>query len=443
MKANALEYISHEKNILILVIAVCATILFNIFPLEYTFPFLIIFVGLLLGAVIILIDSPREFNTIFFLFIAGFSIRILLSVFLYSAMSIIGKDEGFFIGDGCNYSLNGWVISRLWEVGVHVSKADFVSRFGSASGTVSNYDFLNAFIYSISGYSPVSLFFVNCLAGSIPIILIFIISKNIFNKEVALVSSALCAFWPSFILWSSQNLKDPLTNLGIIGFLYFLIKLRHDLKMSTILLLCFSAIVLYYIRMITLVPLGAASLAYFLFCFKLPKIFKLAFIFFLALTALFLLKDVFFPYLRAGLLEEINANRVARAYGRLAYFSGFRFYSWWSVLIYLPLGFFATWFLPFPWQVFSLSQIFAVPEILAWYLFLPFSVRGIYLAIKNRSKDSYLLIATIIIFAIFLTIYEGNIGTLYRHKAIVTMLVFIFIGAGWQSKTCVNSALKF
>lgn len=443
MKIKTLGCINLDKNNMISMAAIFITILFNILSVEHAFPLLIILAGLLLGAAIILIDSPQEFNAIFLIFIAGFAIRILLSMFLYFAASILNKDYGFFIGDGCNYSLNGWKISRLWELGVNITRANFVSSFGSASGTVSNYDFLNAFVYSISGYSPMSLFFINCLAGSIPIIFIFIIAKNIFNREIAIVSSALCAFWPSFILWSSQNLKDPLTNFGIIGFLYFLIKLRHNLRFNTLLFLSFCLLIVYYIRTLMIIPLGIASAVYFLFCFRLPKALKISFIVFMALLTLYLLKDVIVPYLRSGILEEIDSVRTVRSYGNLAYFSEFRFTSWWSILMYMPLGFFAVWFLPFPWQGFSSSQIFAGPEILVWYILFPFFVKGACIAIKNKSKDSYLLLAAIAVFSIFLIIYEGNLGTLYRHKAVIIMLTFIFAGHSLQSRRTVNSLDAF
>ena len=42
--------------------------------------------------------------------------------------------------------------------------------------------------------------------------------------------------------------------------------------------------------------------------------------------------------------------------------------------------------------------------------------------------------AVIIAFTISLGIYEGNLGTLYRHKAIILMLVYIFISAGLLAK---------
>jgi len=141
MKTKALVYSSFTKDTWILIAAALVTILLIISPLEYSFPFLIIFTGLFLGAVIILLNSPEEFNMVFFLFIMGFSIRILTALFLYSTMFILNKDGGFFVGDGYNYSLNGWKISRLWELGVNVTKTNFVSNFGSLSGTIGNYDF--------------------------------------------------------------------------------------------------------------------------------------------------------------------------------------------------------------------------------------------------------------------------------------------------------------
>jgi len=423
-----------SRNICIFIIGLSVAVLCALLPTEYSTPFFIIFSGLLLGAFIISVDSPGEFNKIFFLFIAGFLIRILISVLLYFFLDVSQINSGFFIGDGENYSLNGWRISRLWELGLKVNKSNFVSAFGSFSGTIGNYDFLNAFIYSISGYSPLSLFFINCLAGSLHIIVIFIISNKIFNIKIALLSSAFCAFLPSFILWSSQNLKDPLTNLGILFSLYLFIKLRHDIKISSILFLILTFIGLYYLRMLTVAPLALILLFYFLFLHRSNVWIKFVLIIFMVILSLFLFKHIFSSQFILNSLQEINANRHVRAYGNLAYFPDFRISSLGSLFAYLPLGFLAVWLSPFPWQVFSLSQIFVLPEILVWYIFIPFAMKGIHLAIKDRIKDSYFIIATIFVFSLFLGVYEGNLGTLYRHKAIVIMLVYIFVSAGLLTK---------
>jgi len=419
------------RDIWIFVIGSLVAILYALLPLSYSLPFFIIFFGLLLGAVLILVDSPGQFDKVFFLFIAGFLVRILVALFLYSGLNMLQIKSGFFIGDGQGYSLNGWRISRLWELGIWVNKANFTKGFGSLSGTVGNYDFLNAIVYYFSGYNPIVLFFINCLAGSLSIILIYIICNKIFSNEVALLASAFCAFIPSFILWSSQNLKDPLTNLLILVFLYCLIRLRHDLKVSSIVFLLLSVIGLYYLRTLMLVPLAFIFMIYFLLCFRSRIEIK---IFFIIVLALFLFKYIYSHYSVLGLLEEININRCARAYGSLAYFSDFRISSIGTLLIYIPLGFFAVWFTPFPWQMGSSSQIFVLPEMLAWYAFLPFLVRGIRTSFKNKKLDGYFILITMVVLSIFLGIYEGNLGTLYRHKAVVIMLAYIFISAGLLTK---------
>lgn len=425
---------SLPRNILVFVIGLSAAVLYALLPVEYSMPFFIIFAGLLLGAFIISIDSPEEFNKIFFLFLAGFLIRILVALFLYFTLNILQINDGFFIGDGQSYSLNGWKISRLWDLGIRVNKANFTLQFGSLSGTVGNYDFFNAVVYYFSGYNPVILFFINCLASSLLIVFVYIIANKIFSNEVALLAGAFCAFFPSFILWASQNLKDPLTNLCIVSFLYFLIKLRRELKINFVIFLFLSMLSLYYIRMLALAPLAVISIVYFLLCCRVRIEIKVALLIFMFVLALFLFKHIFSYHSISRLLEDIDTTRRGMAYGNLAYFQNFKISSIAGFLMFIPLGFFAVWFSPFPWQIGSVSQILVFPEMLMWYIFIPFLCRGIYISLKDKKTDSYIILITLFVFSIFLGVYESNLGTLYRHKAVVIMLAYIFISAGLLTK---------
>jgi len=439
MRSRIIPYSFFNEKFWIFIIGFFVTIVFSMLQIEHLFPFLVLSGGILLAAVIISSEAREEFDKIFFLFIIGLLIRVLASYFLYSVMTVAQVDEKnrFFIEDGYNYSLNGWTIAMIWSKGVSVNLLDFVSRFGSASGTISNYDFLNAVVYSAAGYSYFSMFFINCVAGSLAIVFIYLITSKMFSKTAAYFSAALCAFWPSFVLWSSQNLKDPITVLCALCFIYFLMKLKDNIKFSTMIFLPLSLAGLFYIRIALLVPLMIAAIIFFILSFK-GNVFLKFILFFLIASVIFnFFSQAFSSYFKAGILEELSANRSVKAYGNLAYFSDFRFTSWWSLIKFLPLGLFAVWFCPFPWQIFSLNQLFAAPEIVAWYLLMPFAVKGFYLAVKNKLKDSYMPIAVILISSIFLGFYEGNIGTLYRHKAIVTVLAFIFISAGLNSREVV------
>lgn len=422
-------------NFWVFIAGLFAAVLYALLPVEYSLPFFIVFSGLLLGAFIISSDSPRVFDKVFFLFLAGFVIRILIALFLYFTLDMLNANEGFFVGDGKSYSLNGWKIAKLWELGVRVNPDNFIAIASSFNGAVSNYDFLNAIIYYFSaGYNPVILFFINCLASSLSIVLIYLIANKIFSDEIAWLSAAFCAFLPSFILWGTQNLKDPLTNLCVLSFLYFLIKLRSGIKVSSLLFLLLSIVCLYYMRVLFIAPVALIVTVYFLLCSKVKIEIKTVCVICAIALGIFVFKDLFMRYAKMDILEAINTKRQGMAYGNLAYFSNFKISSIGSLLIYMPLGFIAVWFSPFPWQMFSVSQILVAPEVFIWYLFLPFAVKGIHFAIKNKISGSYLILITIFVFSVFLGVYESNLGTLYRHKAVVIMLAYIFISAGLMTK---------
>jgi len=85
--------------------------------------------------------------------------------------------------------------------------------------------------------------------------------------------------------------------------------------------------------------------------------------------------------------------------------------------IYVLLG-------PFPWQIKSLNQSFALFETIPWYFILFFIVNGIIICFKQHVREvAPLLIFSIMVMAV-ITIFEGNFGiiTRIRMPAFISLL---------------------
>jgi len=229
-----------------------------------------------------------------------------------------------------------------------------------------------------------------------------------------------------------------------MSFLYLLIRLQRNIKLSFFILFFLTVVSLNYIRPFILIPLVTAYLLYLFFGVNIRIEIRLMFVIIIvSIFCIYLLTNLSMvfsmAYFKDYLVRQISSDRVGRTYGSLAYFPNLRFFNIGDILTYLPLGLFAVWFSPFPWQFFSFSHIFTAPEMIVWYLLLPFAIKGIREAVRNKIRPSYLLITTIVIFSIALALAEGNLGTLFRHRGMVFMLFFIFIGFGYQSKFIQNN----
>jgi hypothetical protein len=93
---------------------------------------------------------------------------------------------------------------------------------------------------------------------------------------------------------------------------------------------------------------------------------------------------------------------------------------------YIPRGLAYTLFAPFPWQVDRTLDAATIPEMVFWYfclLALPFALW------HNRAWRETLPIVLYVagVLGVFVLV-EGNVGTLYRHRAMVIPFVLMLVG---------------
>ena len=133
-------------------------------------------------------------------------------------------------------------------------------------------------------------------------------------------------------------------------------------------------------------------------------------------------------------LKWVSARRAYRSYGKTAFLVDWDLFNPLSLAIFVPAALFIAWLAPFPWQLGSMQQVMAVPEMLVYYFLIPAMLTGIKFVMKRRSFEGYMMIVYVFIMMLVLAFIEGNIGTLFRHRAMVMPLIFIFIGIGLSRK---------
>lgn len=112
---------------------------------------------------------------------------------------------------------------------------------------------------------------------------------------------------------------------------------------------------------------------------------------------------------------------------------GFRFGNdLMETIVHLPVGAAAFLAAPFPPLARSLSELAATPEMLAWYALIVTAAVGLVQTspVQRRRLAHPLLVAGAV--SLVLILYEGNLGTLIRHRAMVIPLLILLAAPGLE-----------
>jgi len=130
--------------------------------------------------------------------------------------------------------------------------------------------------------------------------------------------------------------------------------------------------------------------------------------------------------------------RSDRAYGNLAFMQNLRFTSIFGMMGVLPPLVFMILLMPFPWQISSVYQMLTFSEMLAYYTVVFFFLRGVIFYFKKNEYILFIPLFFIISACVFFSLFEGNIGTIFRHRAMI--LPFMFILAAFGAEQALKKA---
>lgn len=99
-------------------------------------------------------------------------------------------------------------------------------------------------------------------------------------------------------------------------------------------------------------------------------------------------------------------------------------------LSYLPRGIAFLIGAPFPWDLTSASRIALLPELFSWYMTVVLGIVGLVLAVRRRSYDAIFVLLVGLAIAGVLSLTEGNVGTLVRHRSMLVPFAAVFAGIG-------------
>ena len=277
----------------------------------------------------------------------------------------------------------------------------------------------------------------NALVGASLVWLVYDITMRLTRAaDVALRAARFVAFFPSLILWSAVGIRD----VWVLFFILVTIRetaILHE-RYST------AALARGVLAMLALTQFRS----YLLFALALPILIS----FFLrggrhfvrntTLAMLLALGVVYADALagtrvvggRLSIEQQLQALQEMRRWSSSAADTGFAADADISTptgaLAFLPIGLFYFVFAPFPWMLGSIRQIVAMPEMLYWYTLMPAMVRGGRRLLHERRRESLFLLLLLISLSIGYAIGQGNVGTMFRHRAQVLPIFLILAAVG-------------
>jgi hypothetical protein len=97
---------------------------------------------------------------------------------------------------------------------------------------------------------------------------------------------------------------------------------------------------------------------------------------------------------------------------------------------YLPRGALYVVGAPFPLAARSLEDLATVPEMLVWYTCEVFAAWGLLLLLRRRRFDFAYGLIVLTAIAFVLSLFEGNVGTLVRHRAMMIPFTAVLSAIG-------------
>ncbi len=397
--------------------------------------------------------SAENRKFIMTLFFIGVASRIIIFLILFLFSTFAGK-SGWLFGDS-------WGLYNFaWAWAQQMDGISDIIYFEAMDGHL--YPFLNYQITGIWQYGYNSLtyllgtvfhFFgplkfsprlINCLIGVGAGIFIYYIVKDIYGKRTAKLSAILTVFTPSLFLWSLGFLKDiPFVFIGC-AILWSFVRFQKTKRALYLIILIFAILAQYTMRpnLSPALIIGTFILSYFL----ISEIrWRKKIIVFICLLILIV------PLSRMIDFKTIVSNQATHVltYSRGVINTGGSIYKIFDDKYYrggsmslsnnisyidFTKGFFKGWFyfllVPFPWKIHTNLLLMSYPQVILWYLFIPFVFIGMITAFRYKWRETFIFFVYIILYGSIIALHSGNIGTVFRHRDMLNPIFLIFGSLG-------------
>lgn len=375
--------------------------------------------------------EEKEFITT--LFLAALVARLAFGIFIH-----VYDLREFFGGDALTYNYHGGAIVDYWH-GLIDSRDFLYQRASMTSRPGWGMNYVVAFIYLIVGKNILAAQSFCAVVGAATAPMVYFCANKIFeNRNVAKTAALSVAFFPAFIIWSGQLLKDGLIVFLLVLVMTMVLQLQERVSYPAIAVIVLSLFGIITLRFYIFYMVAIAVAGSFLVGLsnKSTSIFRRAAVLVvigLGLTYLGITRNASSDFEQYADLEKVQnsrgdlANRAESGFGEDIDVSTTQ-----GAISAIPIGFAYLMFAPFPWQLSSLRQAISFPEVLLWWAMMPLLVSGIIYAMKHRLRSAFPILFFSFVLTLAYSIFQGNVGTAYRQRTQIQVFLFIFIAVGWE-----------
>lgn len=382
--------------------------------------------AILSGAFICLVKDDREF--LLRIFAAGLILRLGLS----TVINLLALHD-FFGPDVFTYDAVGDDMQRTWEnYGFELE----ISRLNEPNYGMG---FIVAAVYAVVGRSILAVQFFNSVIGAATAVVIYLCARTIFESRLVARVSALCvAFYPSLILWSAQGLKDAAVVFCITLVMLATLRLGGRIRISYMIVLVIGLVGILSLRfyvfyMAVVAATGALAIGTQ----------RMADVSLLRQFAVVMMIGIGLAYVgvrqtaaeQLGTITDLNNVQYRRAAmasegSSSAYNTSADVSTASGALSAIPTNMIYLLFAPFPWQLTNLRQSITLPEMVVWWLMVPFLILGLWFTLKFRVRQAFAILLFTSMLTLAYSVFQGNLGAAYRQRSQLLVFYFIFVAVG-------------
>ena len=383
------------------------------------------------GVILVLRNSELRAHDLMKIFMVALILRLIASSVIHYF-----HIADFFAGDWHAYDTIGEQLANYWT-GVGPYTGLLASRVFSFRGTMWGMCLFVGSIYTTVGKNPLAVQFIIAALGAATAPVTYLCTFEIFkNRRAALVAGFVVALMPSLVLWSSIMLKDGIMIFLLVLAIYCSLKLqeRFDAKHVIVVLLALMGIMSlrYYIFYVVCVAIVGGFVAGQKNTIRSIIARSVAVIIIgTSLGYLGFLESAGGEIERMTSLEAIQESRRDLSQSaRSGFGEDLDVSTTEGAFTALPLGFTYLLLAPFPWQITSNLAAMTLPEMMIWWVMIPFMIAGIYYSVRNRLRESLSMLIFTIMLTLGYSILQGNVGTAYRQRAQIQVFLFMFVAVG-------------
>ncbi len=376
-------------------------------------------------------SEEKEFVTT--LFLGALVARLAFGMFVH-----VYDLREFFGGDANSYDYYGNAIREYW-LGLIDTKAISYQWATLTSRPGWGINYLVAGIYFVAGRNILAAQSFCAVVGAATAPMVYFCANKIFsNRNVAKTAAIAVAFFPSFIIWSSQLLKDGLIIFLLVLVITMVLQLQEKFSYAAILVLVLSLFGIISLRFYIFYMVAVAVAGSFVVGLSQQRtsIIRRAAVLVvigIGLTYLGVIRNASSDFDRYADLDQLQNSRMDLARSaESGYGEDVDVSTTEGALSTIPIGFAYLMFAPFPWQAASFRQAITLPEVLLWWAMIPLMISGIVYAVRHRLRSAFPILFFSFVLTLAYSIFQGNVGTAYRQRTQIQVFLFIFIAVGWE-----------